>query len=356
MNNGRMRSLYLSPELRGSSSGSRQKDPHMTLEYPFTVELFWLVSRVNNCHYCLGHQESKLLSAGHEEPRIAALDSDWSRFTPAEQAAYAFTRKLTFEPHLLTQADVDRLLSHYKPLEALEIAYHVARYNSTNRWTDSLGIPQEKHREFLTETPPEFVNKVTIVALQAPPAPRQVPTREQALAALAAAKKRQPRLPLATAEATAEALGSPASEGALNWQRLLCSFPVTGKSQVESLLLIQEKGTLPALLKAQIAWVCARQDRAWYALAQAQQRLKKLHQNDDAMFALDDPEKLPAEADRAALAFAAKLTSIPQGMTDADVERLKKVYEPSQVAEIVHHVCQAAFFNRVTEAAGIPIE
>jgi AhpD family alkylhydroperoxidase len=356
VNNGRMRSLYLPAELRGSSGGVRQSDPNMTLDYGFTVELFWIVSRVNNCHYCLGHQESKLLSAGIEEPRIAALDSDWSRFSPAERAAYAFTRKLTFEPHLLTQTDVDDLLKYYKPLQALEIAFHVARYNSTNRWTDSLGIPQEKHRDFLTETPQEFVNKVTIVALREAPAPRNLPSRTDALAALAAAKNRKPRLPLASATETAQALDLPASGVGRNWQRLLCNFPVTGKSQAESLLVLQEKGTLPALLKAQIACVCARQDRAWYALAQAQKRLKELGQNEDAIFALDEPEKLPREADRAALAFAAKLTAIPQGMTDADVERLKKHYEPSQVAEIVHRVCQAAFFDRITEAAAIPVE
>jgi AhpD family alkylhydroperoxidase len=328
----------------------------MTLDYGFTVELFWIVSRVNNCHYCLGHQESKLLSAGIEEPRIAALDSDWARFTPAERAAYAFTRKLTFEPHLLTQSDVDDLLKHYKPLQALEIAFHVARYNSTNRWTDSLGIPQEKHRDFLTATPQEFVNKVTIVALREAPAPRSLPSQKDAVVAMADARNRKPRLPLASAQETAQALDLETSQGIPHWQRLLCSFPVTGKSQVESLLTLQEKGTLSALLKAQIAWICARQDRAWYALAHAQQRLKALGQTEEAIFALDNPEKLPSEADRAALAFAAKLTAIPQGMTDADAERLKKYYEPSQVAEIVYRVCQAAFFDRITEAAAIPVE
>jgi AhpD family alkylhydroperoxidase len=351
-----MRNLYLPAELRGGSGGARQSDPNMTLDYGFTVELFWLVSRVNNCHYCLGHQESKLLSAGIEESRIAALDSDWSHFSPAERAAYAFTRKLTFEPHLLTQADVDDVLKHYKPLQALEIAFHVARYNSTNRWTDSLGIPQEKHRDFLTTTPQQFVNKVTIVALHEAPAPRSLPARADALAALAAAKNRKPRFPLASAAETAQVLDRTASEDIPGWQRLLCNFPVTGKSQVESLLVLQEKGTLPPLLKAQIAWICARQDRAWYALAHAQERLKALGQSEDAIFALDEPEKLPREADRAALAFAAKLTAIPQGMTDADAERLKKHYEPSQVAEIVYRVCQAAFFNRITEAAAIPVE
>ncbi len=36
----------------GSGSGfSREADPNMTLDNRFKVELFWLVSRINNCHY-----------------------------------------------------------------------------------------------------------------------------------------------------------------------------------------------------------------------------------------------------------------------------------------------------------------
>src|SRR5688572_869583 len=75
----------------GTSRGfGRENEPGMTLDYRFKVSLFWIVSRTNNCQYCLGHQESKLLSAGMTEDEIAALDVDWKQFTPAEQAAFAF--------------------------------------------------------------------------------------------------------------------------------------------------------------------------------------------------------------------------------------------------------------------------
>src|SRR5262245_43561767 len=50
VNNGRMRQLYLPAELRGGDF-SREKDPAMTLDYDFKTMLFWIVSRVNNCHY-----------------------------------------------------------------------------------------------------------------------------------------------------------------------------------------------------------------------------------------------------------------------------------------------------------------
>src|SRR5215475_7873472 len=59
---------------RGPGGFSRDPDPTMSLDYPFKTELFWIVSRTNNCQYCLGHQESKLLGAGLKEEEIAALD------------------------------------------------------------------------------------------------------------------------------------------------------------------------------------------------------------------------------------------------------------------------------------------
>ena|ERR1051326_5319952 len=36
---------------RGGPGGMRDPDPNMTLDYAFKTELFWIVSRANNCHY-----------------------------------------------------------------------------------------------------------------------------------------------------------------------------------------------------------------------------------------------------------------------------------------------------------------
>jgi len=113
---------------------------------------------------------------------------------------------------------------------------------------------------------------------------------------------------------------------------------------------------LPPKLLASIAWTAARQDRAWYALGIARTRLHSLGFDDDAILALDEYEMLPTEEERAALAFATKLTGTPQAIADADVARLRRVYKPSEVAEIVHHVSLAAFFNRFTEASGLALD
>lgn len=48
----RLRALYLPP---GGGQGGfgfvREPDPNMTLEYRFKTQLFWIVSRTNNCQY-----------------------------------------------------------------------------------------------------------------------------------------------------------------------------------------------------------------------------------------------------------------------------------------------------------------
>src|SRR5690349_11966255 len=103
----RLRYHYLAgADGRGTFGFSREPDPAMSLDYPFKTELFWIVSRTNNCQYCLGHQEMKLAVAGRKEEEIAALDGDWSDQTPARRAAFAFARKLTYEPHCLGDADI----------------------------------------------------------------------------------------------------------------------------------------------------------------------------------------------------------------------------------------------------------
>ena len=49
---GRLRVHYLpAGEARGGFGFSREPDPNMSLDYTFKTELFWIVSRTNNCHY-----------------------------------------------------------------------------------------------------------------------------------------------------------------------------------------------------------------------------------------------------------------------------------------------------------------
>jgi alkylhydroperoxidase family enzyme len=371
VNNANFRAYYLS-EITGPRTGaapggfSREPDPAMTLDNTFKVKLFWITSRTNNCYYCLGHQEQKLLVAGLSDDDIAALDGDWSKATPAEKAAFAFTRKLTFEPHNVTAADVDGLKKHYTPTQVLEIVVTVAGYNATNRWTDGLNIPAEDSGVFRTEgkagpdlktfkTPTssafaKIISKVAPLPEKCDKASQPVWPERPAIESRAkveemwtAAKTRKPTLPVA------EGSGP-------QWERVLAAFPKSNASRISGMKAAAEKGLLSPRIKAEISWAAARTDRAWYAAAVARERLKAIGFTDDQVFALDGDNKSLPEAERAAIAFARKLTAAPATVTDVDVENLRKLFKDKEVAEIVHHVCNAAFFNRVTEVANLPLD
>ncbi|MHC5543968.1 carboxymuconolactone decarboxylase family protein, partial [Singulisphaera rosea] len=77
----------------------------------------------------------------------------------------------------------------------------------------------------------------------------------------------------------------------------------------------------------------------------------------DAIFALDrsDVGALP-EKTRAVLSLAKKLTVDPALVDDADLAALRKHFPDKEVAEIVFQVTEAAYFDRLTEAAGLRLE
>lgn len=368
VNNGWIRTHYLSHLGTGGQTVafSSEPDPVLTLDNTFKVKLFWVTSRTNNCLYCLGHQEYKLSSAGQSDDQIAALEGDWKEFSEAERTALRFTVKFSTSPHEVTPADLDGLKKHYTPNQVSEMVVAVAGYSSINRWTGALNIPGEstgkyfakpgakdEFTTFKTPTSEKYAGRTSSVAPltkgenksckpAAVPRPK-LETRGEVEAAWKVAATRKPQLPMAD--------GTDA-----NWERLLNVFAKSSASRIAGLKVAAEKGDLSSKLKAEIAWATAREDRAWYALDLAKRRLKNAGMTDDQIFALDGDTKELPEKDRLALALARKITVAPALVTDADVEGLRKHFADREVAEIVHHACNAAFFNRVTEAAGLPLD
>jgi alkylhydroperoxidase family enzyme len=372
----------------GSGGFGRDNDPAMTLDYRFKTSLFWIASRANNCQYCLGHQESKLLSAGMTEDEIAALDGNWEVFSPAEQAAFAFGRRLTLEPQLLSDADIDRLRKHYTDLQILEMILSVAGNNSINRWKEGVGVPQSQNgggfgrrdetkaaierpesHGYLTPTSEKYLTKISLTAPVVMDSATGNPTRQTVCnrpelesrsdveQALAVARQRSPRLPLVAEAKAREMLGDDAPQGALpQWMRLLANFSISGKRNITSIRSADEKGDLSPLMKAQVSWIIARQDRAWYALGQAKKRLIQLGQTDDQIYALDGNWDSLSPMQRALFTVARKLAASPVVLTDDDVTAAVKLAGPRDVVQLVSYTTNRASFDRITEAAGLQVE
>ena len=384
VNNGRMRKFYL-PTGAVTGGLSRDPDPAMSLGYPFQTRLFWIVSRGNNCTYCMGHQEAKLAAVGMSDDEIAALDGDWSEAGSQERAAYEFTRKLTAAPHQITDADLaDLRTAGYTNAQILEMVLVDSNFNAMNRWTGALRIPQEEHREYLTPTTDKFAALASRIAPAtetgeariAAPVQRPQPDAETVSAALKASRVRSPRLPLVDDAQARQILGAaaPASGPLPQWMRLLATFPKAGPGRVAMYQAAQQNGELPPRFKAIVAYVAARNDRAWYALDVASNRLKALGFSDPEIAALvaqsaplsaEERKLLKATqaggtpavpAERVVASFARKLTTDPARIEDFDVEGLRLYFSDKATAEVIHHVAESAFFDRLTETSGLTLE
>lgn len=257
------------------------------------------------------------------------------------------------------------LLEFYSAKQALEMTMAIAGYNSMNRWTDGLNIPGEENGNFfkkegavdLSQLDTPTSEKYASAPSQITPKTEIKATRRPSLSdlylKLGKAAKRQPTLPLADFVPTTWNAPNQA------WVRLLATFSKSGKSRHDGVVNCQTKGSLSPKLRAAIAWVAAREDQALYALDLATKRLKDLGLTEKDIFGLDAEGSALEPGDRRALGLVRKLTATPALVADGDVVLLRKAvggpFSDNQVAEIVHHICNASFFNRVTEAANLPV-
>jgi hypothetical protein len=324
-----------------------------------------------------------------KEEEIAALDGDWAEFSAAQRAAFALARKLSFEPHNFTDADIDRLREYYTDLQILEMVLSIAGNNSINRWKEGAGIPQSKEsssflktakkpvptnrplpiKTYLTPTPEKYQHKITKVAplvseektngpcrlavCRRPP----LESRAEVEKMLAASRQRTPRLPLVD-EAKARALLPKdwPDDPLPQWVRLLANFPRDGKARIVSFRADDEKGDLEPLLKAQISWIIARQDRAWYALGQAKHRLQQLGWSDEQIYKLDGDWMEFTPAERALFTVARQLAASPIVLTDDEVAKAVKLTGPRAVVQLISYTTNRALFDRITEGSGLRLE
>ena len=183
-------------------------------------------------------------------------------------------------------------------------------------------------------------------------------SRAEVEKALEAARKRAPRLPLLD-EAKARAVVSEAwPEGPLpQWVRLVANFPREGLNRVTSVRSAEEKGDLSPLLKAQVSWIIARQDRAWYAArpgeAPARRNSASPTTRSPASTATGRGSRRPSGP---MFTLARKLAASPVVLTDADVDEAVKLAGPRDVAQLISYTTTRASFDRITEAAGLRLE
>ena len=374
---------------------SREQDPLFTLDNAFKVELFWIVSRVNNCQYCIGHQESKLLGLGRSEDQIASLDGDWEGFDEASKTAFAFARKFSLEPQLLEDQDIAKLKEFYTENQILEMILSMCGNNAINRWKDAIGVPQRKDEggysrmasmisgsalnaeqiaslpkgSYQTPTSEPFresVSKIVLLSessdsvntcatISRRPALEPIEYVEKKLLEC---KTRVPRIALMDEAQTRTNLPATIELGSKlpNWIRLLARFPKAGAMRMEGVMAAEQKGDINPLLKAQLSWILARQDRAWYALGRAREQLQKLGQTEKQIHALDGDWLGFSAREQAIFRLAKNLGNAPVVLSGGEVKKALELAGPRDVVQVISFTTSRASFNRLTEAAGLPLD
>ena len=74
---------------------------------------------------------------------------DWSSFTPAERAAFAFARKQARDPASITDADVQELVDLFGRERAIDVIWWACRCHYMTRVADAFQLPLERDNVFL---------------------------------------------------------------------------------------------------------------------------------------------------------------------------------------------------------------
>jgi hypothetical protein len=265
----------------------------------------------------------------------------------------------------------------------------MAGNNAINRWKEGAGVPQNAsgggfgrgkgeapakeppaRHTYVTPTSETYKTRITKVApLTADATGAQatcktvsvrppLESRAEVEKMLEAARQRTARLPLVDEAKARELLPADWPVGPLpQWVRLLANFPGQGKSRILAQRSADDgKWDLTPLMRAQLAWIIARQDRAWYAAGRAKATLRALGQTDDQVYALDGDWAEFTPAERALFTVARKLAASPIVLADADVAAALKLTGPKEVVQVISYTTTCASFGRITEAAGLQLE
>jgi alkylhydroperoxidase family enzyme len=109
-------------------------------------------------------------------------------------------------------------------------------------------------------------------------------------------------------------------------------------------------------LKAELAFITAMSNQAWYAAAHAAHRLKQLGATPDELTALIGEKGSSLGGAVAAYRLAAKCTTDPHLVTDADIAQVREQFSDPETAQILQVICMANLFDRFTQSLGLPVE
>ncbi len=351
VNNAKARAYFLPAEwFEGERQLGGSTRTEELVDYELKTKCFWIVSRANNCHYCLGHQEHKLAMVGLTDDQLAALDHDWSVFDDRTQRALALALKMTREPHLVEKSDIEALRPAFTDPEIIELVYTIARFNSTNRWTDAIGIPQDSEMRgeeihFLSDTNPKWSTQ-TPLATPKQEAKRTLLTDQQMEQLVSKSATTQPFVQLPSVDQTREKLQLDSAQPINDWHRANAALIAGNVRAAANLRTMIQHEELSPTLKIELMKRTANWNRCALTYVMANEALTNLSDG-------QKQNKVTAEAQQAALDFADKLTVQNFAISDHDVLLLRTHFTDRQIAQIIHVVATSNGLDRFCGTLGL---
>ena len=145
-----------------------------------------------------------------------------------------------------------------------------------------------------------------------------------------------------------------------NGLRIMARRPeiVKGFIALRRAVLDPASGTVPAELKNLCAHLASRTHGCMYCQAHALQGASRSGSEAARLEAVWEyrTSELFSAAEKVALDFAVKAASVPNGVSDEDVERMGEHWDEGQIVEILAAVSLYGFLNRFNDSLATPLE
>jgi alkylhydroperoxidase family enzyme len=307
----------------------------------FGQSLFWVTTRAVKCPYCMGHCEMNWEVAGltvtgiAERSRLLASD-DWSSFTPAEQHAFAFARKLTKTPWKISREDTLELERDFGTDRAMIVMINASRYHYMTRISNGFQLTLERENVFY-----DYYNVAT------PPTVASVSTPTSSVPLLSVEECWR-RMPGAVAGS-----GQPLP----NWVRAVAGqLPRTAAAMLQLDWAQRTQSPLDPVLRGKMRWVIADANHCSSSEACALADLQRAGLSATGRQTLTGDAAGWPEADREPLEFARLLTVAAPTITDAMFAKLRTRYGDNGVAAMVLLAAYGNFQDRILLGLKLPIE
>ncbi len=104
-----------------------------------------VVSRLNECHYCVAHHKPFLAIEGISPDGIDAV-MEWQNhpeLTEVDKLVVEYTIAAWTDPHRLRDRMFDRLRAHFSEAQIVELTLRLTLCGFFNKFNDALGIEEE---------------------------------------------------------------------------------------------------------------------------------------------------------------------------------------------------------------------